>query len=138
VNLSRPGEEKKDFLVSRLVAATFMPNPENLPEVNHKDEDKHNNWDWNLEWCTRKYNHDYGMALEKQVKATDYSKIAEKKRKPVKATKIGTSEVFTFPSMGEARRQGFGFETHISQCCLGKAKSYHGYAWQYATQQEAG
>ena len=42
--------------VHRLVAKTFIPNPENLPEINHKDENKANNIASNLEWCTRKYN----------------------------------------------------------------------------------
>lgn len=51
----------KTFLVHRLVAETFIPNPDNLPEVNHKDENKENNYVDNLEWCTRKYNMNYGI-----------------------------------------------------------------------------
>lgn len=46
--------------VHRLVAETFIPNPDNLPEINHKDENKENNCVDNLEWCTRKYNMNYG------------------------------------------------------------------------------
>lgn len=46
--------------VHRLVAQVWIPNPDNLPEVNHKDEDKTNNCVDNLEWCTREYNNNYG------------------------------------------------------------------------------
>ena len=46
--------------VHRLVAGAFIPNPDNLPEINHKDENKENNCVDNLEWCTRKYNMNYG------------------------------------------------------------------------------
>ena len=54
VKLLKNGE-KKNLLVHRLVAQTFIPNPDNLPEVNHKDENKENNSVQNLEWCDRKY-----------------------------------------------------------------------------------
>ena len=55
VYLSCAGK-RKIFLVHRLVAMAFIPNPNNLPEVNHKDKNKKNNVVTNLEWCTRKEN----------------------------------------------------------------------------------
>lgn len=52
----------KQFRVHRLVAKAFIPNPEGLPEVNHQDEDKTNNWKENLEWCESQYNTEYSKA----------------------------------------------------------------------------
>ena len=54
---------KKRITIHRLVAQTFIPNPNNYPEVNHKDEDKNNNSVSNLEWCTRLYNINYGTGI---------------------------------------------------------------------------
>lgn len=56
----RKGKSKKHIRVHRIVAEAFLPNPQNFPEVNHKDEDKHNNSVRNLEWCTSSYNKRYG------------------------------------------------------------------------------
>lgn len=59
VSLSKEGVSKK-FLIHRLVASAFIPNPNGLPEVNHKDENKTNNAIENLEWCDHIYNNSYG------------------------------------------------------------------------------
>lgn len=62
--LTKDGKQKT-YLIHRLVALAFIPNPENLEEINHKDEVKTNNRVENLEWCTRKYNLNYGTYRER-------------------------------------------------------------------------
>ena len=59
----------KSKSVHRLVAEAFIPNPDNLPEVNHKDENRYNNHIDNLEWCTHKYNVNYGTRNQRISKA---------------------------------------------------------------------
>ena len=64
IDLSLDGRKRKNRLhlaIHRLVAKAFIPNPDNLPQVNHKDEDKTNNCVTNLEWCTNEYNSNYGI-----------------------------------------------------------------------------
>ena len=68
VGLSKNGK-LKSYLVHRLVAIAFIQNPNNLPQVNHKDEDKSNNCVWNLEWCDNDYNSNYGTRNEKVAKS---------------------------------------------------------------------
>lgn len=58
-----------DRSIHRLVADAYIPNPDNLPEVNHKNENKAKNNVQNLEWCTRQYNVSYGTRLNKFAKA---------------------------------------------------------------------
>lgn len=55
------------FLLHRLVASVFIPNPDNLPQINHKDENPLNNAVSNLEWCTAAYNNAYGTAKLRKI-----------------------------------------------------------------------
>ena len=105
--------EKKMCCVHRLVAQTFIPNPQNLPQVNHKDEDKDNNSVQNLEWCDQKYNNNYG---------THNQRMAEKKSKPViQYTKSGEF-VKEWPSTIDVQRNLNYSQGNISNCCTGKLK----------------
>lgn len=58
--------EIKYYYIHRLVALAFIPNPNNYPIINHKDENKSNNVVWNLEWCTQKYNSNYGTCQRRK------------------------------------------------------------------------
>ena len=114
----------KTFLLHRLVAKVFVSNPDNLPEVNHKDENKHNNRVENLEWCTRQYNANYGTG---KVRRGQMSWV------PVIGTDKNGNE-YRFESMKEAaEKTGAGFR-NISMCCQGAKgrPTAGGYKWRYA------
>lgn len=66
VNLKDTNHVAKWYSVHRIVAKHFIPNPDNLPVINHKDESKDNNCVENLEWCTTQYNNSYGTVVERQ------------------------------------------------------------------------
>ena len=78
-------KKHKYCLIHRLVAQTFIPNPDNLPMINHKDEDKTNNSVDNLEWCTAKYNSNYKDVQKRRSQRMKengiYEKISLKRRK---------------------------------------------------------
>ena len=115
--------KKRNFKIHRLVAKAFIPNPNNLPQVNHKDENKQNNCLKNLEWCDQKYNNNFGTRKER---------VAEKTSKPVlKIDPISNEIVAEFPSINEVQRQLGFYHSHISNCCKGKLKSAYSFKWQY-------
>lgn len=127
VVLSRYGVHKH-FGVHRLVAMAFIPNPENLSQVNHKDENPSNNNVFNLEWCTGKENCNHGMhrqrISERQTNAAHHSK-------PVSQYSIDGIFICNFPSTREAERQtGIACE-QISRVCMGKNSHAGGFKWKY-------
>ena len=121
VGLCKNGEIKQCF-VHRLVAQTFIPNPDNLSQVNHKDENKTNNSVHNLEWCSSKYNVNFGTRTQRQ---------AEKLSKPLlQYTKSG-EVVREWKSTHDVERNLGYLHNNISNCCNGKCKSSNGFIWKY-------
>jgi hypothetical protein len=115
----------KTVLVHRLVAEAFIPNPHNLPCINHKDERKNNNNVDNLEWCTRKYNSNYGTAIQKRVL---------KQRKKVNLFDLNGKLIKSFSSISEAARETGSFQGNVSGCCHNRRghKTSKGYIFKFA------
>ena len=121
VDLYKNGDQKT-CKVHRLVSQAFNPNPDNLLQVNHKDEDKTNNKVSNLEWCDSKYNNNYGTRTKRQ---------AEKLSKPVlQYTKSGEF-VREWKSATDAQRNLGYHNCNISYCCTGRYKSAYNFIWKF-------
>ena len=112
-------DRKRTVSVHRIVAEAFIPNICNYPVVNHKDEDKTNNNVSNLEWCTQKYNANYGnnpMVKNSEVIQMD----------------LQGNYIKSWESMKMAELElNICYQT-ISAVCRGKKKSAGGYKWKYA------
>lgn len=131
----------KRLSIHRLVALAYIPNPNNYPIVNHKDENKLNNNVENLEWCTAKYNLTYGSTIKRRVSHTDYSKPIYKRNarkngkkvsKPVARYTLSGKYIDSFESAAVAARHLKLQSNHIIECCRSeKRKSAHGYIWKY-------
>ena len=103
--------------VHRLVAEAFIPNPNNLPIVNHKDNNKLNNDVSNLEWCEQVYNLHYNGAMERRAAS--------------RGTKIKCVETNQeYCSISEAARQTGIPRTSIQSCFDGRMKMAGGYHWE--------
>lgn len=123
VVISKNGE-RKNMLIHRAVAEVFLENPYNLPQVNHRDEDKTNNSVENIEFCSCKYNLEYSKVSQKAVEVTS---------KPViQFTKDGRF-VSEYKNIREAERYTGIHHNQISRCCLGRKhyKSAGNYKWKF-------
>ena len=125
VMLYKDGKQKLKQ-VHRLVAEAFIPNPDNLPCVNHKDENPLNNVVSNLEWCTYKYNINYGTAIERRSEKMTNGKLSKK----VFQYDLEGNFIREWESVHEAGRNGFN-QAHIIDCCKGKYKQHKGFIWTY-------
>ena len=105
----------KNFYVHRLVTDAYLPNPDNLPQVNHKDENKANNCLQNLEWCDAKYNSNYGTRNEKI-------------KKPILQYDLDGNFIREWECASDVGRE---VQSHICACAKGKLSTAYGYIWKY-------
>ena len=140
VHLRKNGEYKKCY-VHRLIAETFLPNPENKPEVNHKiegDEGKKINMVFfnkdgtidkeksTIEWVTRKENCNYGTRNERSGKTRTNGKLSKR----VIQLSLSGELIREWDSTMECGRNGFN-QGHVSACCCGEEKTHKGFRWMY-------
>ena len=146
VNLSK-GNKVTWISVHRLVAMAFIPNPDNLPCVNHKDENGFNNRVDNLEWCTYAYNARYGTAKQRQLetlKRVDPQNLRSQKgldtrkrnnrsnaRKAVIQMDMNGNFLGRFLSLSDASRKTGSNLSSICNCCKGIRESSNNYKWKY-------
>lgn len=146
LRLSKNGVAK-NYLVHRLVAQAFIPNPNKLPIINHKDEIKTNNIVWinddgsidysksNLEWCDAKYNVNYGNGTIKRVRTNQengtYQKIGEINRRNFSIPIVNMITYDIYPSTREAERATGIDNRQINNCLKGRQNTTKGYTWEY-------
>lgn len=129
VDLRKNGK-RKHFSVHRLVAQAFVPNPDNFPQVNHINENIYDNRSENLEWCTQKYNNNYGSHSKKQQEA----------RTSVKTCVVQMNDkkeiLGIYCSQWEATRKTGTRQSSISSVLSGRAKTANGFYWRRGTEKE--
>lgn len=119
---------KKKFLVHRLVATAFIPNPNNLPQINHKDENPLNNNCANLEWCTARYNNAYGTARFRAMLTK--SKMVEQF--------LPTGEFLARYACATIAAAITGVPKNlIGDTCTGQCKTAGGFVWKYLNTKNA-
>ena len=137
--------KKKYCLVHRLVAETFLPNPENKPEVNHKIEGKKgktmnmvifnedetiNKERTTIEWVTRKENNNYATRNERAGKAISKALTNGKQSKTVLQYTLDGEFIREWESTQECGRNGFN-QSLVAACCRGERKSHKGFRFMY-------
>jgi len=116
--------KRKTFYVYRLVAEAFVPNPDNLPTVNHKNEDHHDNRAENLEWMTKAENNRYGTHIQR---------CGEALRMSVEMLTDEGQHVAYFDSMSEAAEKSGCPLSSIHRCCYGRQETTNGYRFKFTT-----
>lgn len=120
------GKAHKKFFIHRLVAEAFIPNPHNLPFINHKDENGLNNYFKNLEWCTQSYNINYGTRNER---------VAQKKRRLIAQYNLNGEIIKTWASGTTIEKELKFYHSNIIKCCKKEINTAYGYKWKYADEE---
>lgn len=113
---------RKWHQVHRLVANTFISNENNLPQVNHKDENRLNNCVDNLEWCTASYNNCYGNRIEK---------VKSKTSKPICQYDLKGNFIKEYPSISCVERELKINKSSVSLCANGIYRKANGFIWKF-------
>lgn len=134
VTLSKDGETKR-FSVHRLVALAFIPNPDNYPCINHKDENPSNNRSENLEWCTVQYNTNYGSGMRKMVETRNLNN-GRYRELPIEQISSDGESLNCYRSLHEAARATGICLSSICFALRGRYKTAGGYLWRYTKRGE--
>lgn len=130
VSLYKDNKRKNKYL-HRLLAEAFIPNPKNLPIINHMDENPSNNKLKNLEWCDHQHNLTYGNKINKTLDSEGYQKQMKSMRKPIYAfDKKGNKN--WFESITEACKALNLDNASVSACLSGRYKTHKGYSFKLA------
>lgn len=114
--------------IHRLVASAFIPNPMNLPQINHKDENSLNNHAENLEWCDQKYNNAYGTCKERSAKTLRFT---QSNRRKVVLLDKDSNFVASYDSISFAHDATGVPRTTIRGACISKRLVYGTQRWLY-------
>ena len=127
-SLFKDGKHKR-YLAHRLVAKSFMDNPNQYPEINHINENVKDNCVENLEWCTHKQNINYGSRNKKVSLALKNNQNSAKRVQNIDTLKI-------YDSLTKAEKETGIDLSQICLCCKNKAKTAGGYHWRYVEKGE--
>lgn len=148
----RKNGSRKQILIHRLVAIAFIPNENNFPQINHKDENTMNNVVENLEWCDAEYNSNYSWKRHPEwkkksvpkniIRGEDWKRVHKshpggwkngpKDRRKIFQCSLNGEVLNEWNSISEVSRINNWNYSSIKRCCDGERKSAYGFKWQYA------